>query len=117
MKINEITKKEFVQGLKDPRKQVIKTKIKEIRKEIRPLGWMIQSSYNSKNRTLSFNIFPVGHSLTYYDLKTDSTVLSNLGEVKQIVVRKFPKGRNDYTLFMGWQSSNNDFLTAEVVIN
>jgi len=114
MKLTEITKKEFIQGLKDPGKQKVKQKIKELRRLLKPLEWKVRSSYNPKARVVSLSMYTESESIVTYDLKT-SKVVTNIAEVKDAVESKFSENRN-YVLYMGWQSSNDDYLVAEVVI-
>lgn len=113
MKLSEITKKEFIQGFKDPNKRLVQKKIKELRIALKPLEWKIRSSYNVKKRTVTLAVYPEEETLGY-DLRMDK-IVSNLGNVKVVIRNIFPKS-NDYSLYLGWQSYNNDYLSAEIII-
>ena len=45
MKLSEITKRDFLDTLKDPHKALIRRTIKEYRKEVAPYGWRVSSQY------------------------------------------------------------------------
>jgi len=50
MKLSEITKKGFLDTLKNPHKALIRRTIKEYRKEVAPYGWKVYSQYVKENK-------------------------------------------------------------------
>ena len=55
MKLSEITKKGFLDTLKDPEIARIRALVKEFRQHLNQLGWKVTSRYDKHQRTFTIN--------------------------------------------------------------
>lgn len=76
MKLSEITKKEFLNTLKDPNKTRIQKKIKQFRKAIVPLGWQVYSNYDANES--AFNLIISNNKNIYTDEDKILDIISNI---------------------------------------
>lgn len=102
MKFSEITKKGFLDTLKDPENAHIRALIKEFRQHLNQVGWKVTSRYDKHQRTFAINARVIEPNLI--DLVT-GTRMADRTQVYAAIFQFFPASQ--YRIDINQQSVDN----------